>query len=153
MQATVLFLCTGNYYRSRFAEILFNHGAAQQGINWMADSRGLATELGVNNVGPISRYAVAGLRARQIPIAAAEARFPAQLQAADLATATLTIALDETEHRPYMTQRFPAWLDRIDYWRVADLGLLPPTMPWRASKQRCWRCWNGARYRANGWAR
>ena len=26
----VLFLCTGNYYRSRFAEILFNH-AAQSG--------------------------------------------------------------------------------------------------------------------------
>ena len=28
----VLFLCTGNYYRSRFAEILFNSVAAQMGL-------------------------------------------------------------------------------------------------------------------------
>ena len=26
-EKTVLFLCTGNYYRSRFAEELFNHEA------------------------------------------------------------------------------------------------------------------------------
>ena len=39
---TVLFLCTGNYYRSRFAEILFNWHATQQELNWRADSRGLA---------------------------------------------------------------------------------------------------------------
>jgi len=28
MERTVLFLCTGNYYRSRFADELFNHKAA-----------------------------------------------------------------------------------------------------------------------------
>ena len=38
----VLFLCTGNYYRSRFAEILFNQLAPTRGLNWRADSRGLA---------------------------------------------------------------------------------------------------------------
>jgi len=36
---TVLFLCTGNYYRSRFAEILFNAVAAKEGLGWRADSR------------------------------------------------------------------------------------------------------------------
>lgn len=36
---TVLFLCTGNYYRSRFAEIYFNALAAQRGSPWRADSR------------------------------------------------------------------------------------------------------------------
>ena len=40
-QKTVLFLCTGNYYRSRFAEMLFNHLAAERGLQWRADSRGL----------------------------------------------------------------------------------------------------------------
>ena len=37
---TVLFLCSGNYYRSRFAEIFFNWLAPQQGLNWRAESRG-----------------------------------------------------------------------------------------------------------------
>jgi len=58
---TVLFLCTGNYYRSRFAEIVFNERARRQGLDWRAESRGLALERGVNNVGPISAHAVARL--------------------------------------------------------------------------------------------
>ena len=36
---TVLFLCTGNYYRSRFAEELFNHHAERAGDDWIAQSR------------------------------------------------------------------------------------------------------------------
>ena len=40
-QKRVLFLCSGNYYRSRLAEILFNHEAAAAGIPWVADSRGM----------------------------------------------------------------------------------------------------------------
>ncbi|MEJ7592066.1 MAG: low molecular weight phosphatase family protein, partial [Planctomycetaceae bacterium] len=31
---TVLFLCTGNYYRSRYAEILFNAKAEEMGLEW-----------------------------------------------------------------------------------------------------------------------
>ncbi len=49
----ILFLCTGNYYRSRFAENLFNWLATKQGLDWQADSRGLALERGINNVGAI----------------------------------------------------------------------------------------------------
>ena len=43
---TVLFLCTGNYYRSRFAEELFNHQAERADLDWIAQSRGLALERG-----------------------------------------------------------------------------------------------------------
>lgn len=50
----VLFLCTGNYYRSRYAEILFNSVAGRMGLPWRASSRGLALERGVNNVGPMA---------------------------------------------------------------------------------------------------
>jgi protein-tyrosine phosphatase len=123
MTATVLFLCTGNYYRSRFAEVLFNHLAAARGVPWRADSRGLATELGVNNVGPISVYTLAGLQARTIP-AEHELRFPQQVQEADLHAAALVIALDRREHQPYVTERLPAWTERIEYWDVPDLHLL-----------------------------
>ena len=52
----VLFLCTGNYYRSRFAEVLFNHLARERGLRWRAESRGLDLAIGVNNVGPISPH-------------------------------------------------------------------------------------------------
>ena len=50
----ILFLCTGNHYRSRFAEILFNFVAGRMGLPWKAFSRGLALERGVNNVGPMA---------------------------------------------------------------------------------------------------
>src|SRR6185312_8984112 len=53
----VLFLCTGNYYRSRYAEELFNHFAKIEGLDWRAFSRG-ATERGSpGNMGPMSRFA------------------------------------------------------------------------------------------------
>ena len=43
-ESIVLLLCTGNYYRSRFAEILFNSVVAKMGLLWRASSRGLALE-------------------------------------------------------------------------------------------------------------
>ena len=123
MKAKVLFLCTGNYYRSRFAELLFNHQAAQRGIAWVADSRALALESGVNNVGPMSRYTVAGLQERGIPLAAPP-RLPQQVTETDLAGAALIIALDRTEHQRYVEERLPDWTDRVHYWAVADLHLM-----------------------------
>jgi len=116
----VLFLCTGNYYRSRFAELLFNHRAAEEGLAWRADSRALAIELGVNNVGPISPYALAKLQTLNVPLPA-QMRFPAAITERDLQEATIIIALDRTEHEPYINERLPAWTDRVRYWEVADL--------------------------------
>jgi hypothetical protein len=43
-QKTVLFLCTGNYYRSRFAEVLFNSVAERMELPWKALSKVLALE-------------------------------------------------------------------------------------------------------------
>ena len=61
----VLFLCSGNYYRSRLAEILFNHEAAAAGIPWVADSRGMlaAGELKGLSEHAASYLKVAGLDA------------------------------------------------------------------------------------------
>ena len=73
---TVLFLCTGNYYRSRFAEVLFNSVAGKMGLPWRASSRGLALERGVNNVGPMEVSAVKALEARGLRAAAEFGRFP-----------------------------------------------------------------------------
>jgi protein-tyrosine phosphatase len=116
----ILFLCTGNYYRSRFAEHLFNHQANQQGLDWLADSRGLALERGVNNVGEISHYAVTALGERGI-ILSENKRLPQQLELVNLETSTRIIALDKSEHLPLMQERFPQWADKIEYWLVHDI--------------------------------
>jgi protein-tyrosine phosphatase len=120
MMYKLLFLCTGNYYRSRFAEILFNTLASQVNLNWKADSRGIATDLGADNVGPISIHAIEGLSDRGIEVGQ-DVRFPRQLHESDLEQADLIIALKEAEHRPYLAQRFPQWVAKVEYWHIHDL--------------------------------
>jgi len=122
---TVLFLCTGNYYRSRFAEELFNHMAAETGLEWQATSRGIAIELGLHNIGPMSPHALRDLADRGIAVRGVR-RFPVQLQKEDLAGADRIIALKEAEHRPLLMARFPGWAGRVEYWHVDDLEDRPP---------------------------
>lgn len=122
---TVLFLCTGNYYRSRFAEELFNHYARRRGLYWQAQSRGLAIERGVNNIGPLSPFALEALKQRDL-VARGAHRLPRQCTATDLQAAGHIVALDESEHRPLMLARFPRWERRIEYWQVGDIDVVPP---------------------------
>ncbi|HEX3152860.1 MAG TPA: hypothetical protein VHR66_32610 [Gemmataceae bacterium] len=122
---TVLFLCTGNYYRSRHAEEVFNHFAAAAGIAWSATSRGLALEMGIHNVGPMSRSTQARLTALGIPYGP-DLRMPAHLTEDDLHAANLVVALKEAEHRPLVIERFPFWVERIEYWAVHDVDFAPP---------------------------
>jgi protein-tyrosine phosphatase len=122
---TVLFLCTGNYYRSRFAEAVFNTLARRGRLAWRAESRGLAIELGVQNVGPISAHTLERLAALGIP-AGDYLRSPLQASETDLRSADLVVALKEAEHRPLLRERFPAWPDRVEYWHVHDLDCAGP---------------------------
>jgi protein-tyrosine phosphatase len=121
----VLFLCTGNYYRSRFAEELFNHRAPVRGVPWSATSRALALERGTGNVGPLSVHTVRALDERSIPARGAD-RMPAPCSLSDLESAKLVVALKETEHRPLLTERFGGWEDRVTYWHVDDVDIASP---------------------------
>src|SRR5687768_2132155 len=105
----VLFLCTGNYYRSRFAEALFNAVAGRMGLPWRATSRGLALERGTANVGPMAASAVRALESLGVCVGPECARPPAPLTAEDLEKADRVIALQDAEHRPLLLERFPAW--------------------------------------------
>jgi protein-tyrosine phosphatase len=116
----ILFLCTGNYYRSRFAEYFFNSLASKQRLDWQADSRALAIERGVNNIGAMSQYAVEALAIRGISVPEGE-RFPQGVQNDDFQTADIVIALDQSEHLPLIRERFPEWMNRIEYWLVHDI--------------------------------
>jgi protein-tyrosine phosphatase len=127
-EKTVLFLCTGNYYRSRFAEVLFNSLAGKAGLPWRASSRRLALERGVQNVGPMAVSAVQALETRGVRAAEAVTRSPAQVTTGDLEGAALIIALKHAEHLPLLLERFPAWADKVEFWHVDDapdvLGLI-----------------------------
>ncbi len=124
-ERTVLFLCTGNYYRSRFAELLFNALAAARRLPWRAESAGLALERGIHNVGPIAATALAALEALgHAP--PEEHRFPQPVREADLARADLVIALKRAEHHPLLRERFGGWEDRVVYWHVHDTDQAPP---------------------------
>jgi protein-tyrosine phosphatase len=115
-----LFLCSGNYYRSRFAEELFNHRARRDGLSWRASSRGLRTSCGVN-VGPISALALEALRARNVTPSTAN-MYPITCTIADLESADQIVGLKEAEHRQLLSARFPGWEDRVTFWHVHDIG-------------------------------
>jgi protein-tyrosine phosphatase len=121
----LLFLCTGNYYRSRFAEIVFNHLVHRDQIDWEATSRGVALEFGVNNVGPISPHAVDRLKALGISMVG-PVRYPIPLDEGILARADHIVAMKRDEHLPLLRQRFPHSLERVEFWHVHDLDCGPP---------------------------
>jgi protein-tyrosine phosphatase len=120
---TLLFLYTGNYYRSRFAEELFNHRAPHAGLSWLAQSRAL--EARISNVGPIAPFAVRALEERGL-VARGANRPPLRCTITDLEAADRIVALNETEHRPLLLERFPGWEQRVEYWHVGDVDVALP---------------------------
>lgn len=123
----VLFLCSGNYYRSRFAEVLFNHLAVLEGVRYRAESAGLWRDCHTHNVGPISPHTIAGLAERGIPLPSV-LRAPREVTKSDLLSAAIIIALKETEHRPLLETRFPDLAPRVEFWHVDDVGDAPPSV-------------------------
>ncbi|PSO15027.1 low molecular weight phosphatase family protein [Bradyrhizobium sp. MOS003] len=121
----VLFLCTGNYYRSRFAEELFNHLAEQEDLPWRAFSRGAAERRAPENTGSISRFALEALQALGISPRRAD-ELPQPCTLADFRQADIVIGLKEAEHRWMVERRFPAVADRVLYWQVDDLDVAEP---------------------------
>ncbi|MDP0499738.1 MAG: low molecular weight phosphatase family protein [Verrucomicrobiota bacterium JB022] len=120
---TLLFLCTGNYYRSRLAEELFNHYAVEKNLDWRADSAGLSHDfegLKAVNLHKMSTRTVAYLQERGLPIQGRE-RLPREITPQDLEKAARIIALDDDEHPPLVALR--PWLEEteIEYWDVRDL--------------------------------
>lgn len=120
---TVLFVCTGNIYRSRFAEALFNHHAESSGLGWCAFSRGLMP--GATDVAGLSPHAEKALETHGIAPHHTAATKTA-LTGEDLAMAHIIIALSENEHRPMVSRQFPDWLDQFNFWQVEDVDLCKP---------------------------
>lgn len=120
---TVLFLCTGNYYRSRYAEILFNSKAVQTGLKWRAVSRGLAPD--PRNPGPMSRDTMAALQKQGVSVEN-DLRLPLEVTEADFESNDYVVAVKEAEHRPMIVQNFPNWVTKVEFWHVHDLDCCGP---------------------------
>jgi protein-tyrosine phosphatase len=124
MESRVLFICTGNYYRSRFAEAVFNHHAETLGLPWRAFSRGLAIHL-VPPQFVLSPHTEQHLTARNMDIrhTAPDRR---QLSEEDLTDSQVIIALKDEEHRPMIRKLFPDWEDRVVFWDIGDQPEVKP---------------------------
>jgi protein-tyrosine phosphatase len=113
----VLFICTGNFYRSRFAEAVFNYHAERRRIPWTAFSRGLAIHLAE---GYLSTFTSEALSIRQIELRHTGSG-RVRLSEDDFLKSNYRIAMDRSEHLLMMRNQFPVWADQIDYWDVSDL--------------------------------
>ena len=119
----VLFVCTANYFRSRFAEWFFNFHADAAGIEWTAESRGiLAEHLREDAVAPV---VVQRLEEDGIPLP-----YPVsgrqQLKDRDFRDFDRVIVMDREEHLPLLFEHFPRWYDQVDYWDVPDVDRCAP---------------------------
>jgi predicted translation initiation factor SUI1 len=98
------------------------------GLPWKASSRGLALERGINNIGPMAPEAIKALEARGIRAQDAVNRFPAEVKTEDFEAADRVVALKQDEHLPLLQERFPAWVEKVEFWHVNDapevLGLI-----------------------------
>lgn len=118
----VLFICTGNFYRSRFAEAVFNYHCSTKGIHWSAFSRGLAIHLVEGDLSPHAEQ-----KLQELAIPRTHTPGPREyLSDEDMQRAQVTIALDHREHHPMMAKQFPEWQDRITYWDAQDTHLEEP---------------------------
>lgn len=118
----ILFICTGNYYRSRFAEIYFNHLAPELHLVDFAHSRGLIVQDWTNPISQTSLKYLEKLGINPNP----NHRMPQVLTNDCFKSYHRFIAMDEQEHRPMIEDKFPKWADRMEYWRIRDKPYAAP---------------------------
>lgn len=135
----ILFLCTANYYRSRFSEMYFNHLAVAEGLSVRADSAGLEMEKWRSyNPGELSVHTVAALGELGITVEEPY-RVPRQFDPEASASMRL-IALSDTEHRPMVSRLFPDVLEQVEFWGVEDVDFETPEKAVAVMKESVERC-------------
>ena len=136
---TVLFLCTANYYRSRFAEEYFNLLATRGGLPVRADSAGLEMRRWRSfNPGELSPHTKTALAA--LGYEADASREPRQFESAMLDQFERCIALSEAEHRPMVERDYPELISSFEFWTVEDVELEHPDSAIRRIRESVDRC-------------
>ncbi|WP_084659705.1 low molecular weight phosphatase family protein [Vibrio sonorensis] len=121
----VLFLCTGNYYRSRMAEAYFNHLAEEHGLPFRADSRAILQDLSnTGNEGKIAQPVIEILSAINVPCDTAN-RSPICVTVDELDAFDVVVAMDDDEHRPMIEKSFARFAAKVNYLTVGDDHIEP----------------------------
>ncbi|WP_096086644.1 low molecular weight phosphatase family protein [Agaribacterium haliotis] len=120
----LLFLCTGNYYRSRFSEEYFNHHCRQNNLPWLADSMGIQRDFtGNGNVGPIAEQTLAKLTEVGIEPVGHE-RMPKHVQAEHFDEFDRVIAVSLDEHKAMLADIWPEDVyQKVEFFEVEDLHI------------------------------
>jgi protein-tyrosine phosphatase len=113
----VLFVCTGNFYRSRFAEAIFKAHATAGSLS--ASSRGLDTSKPrATGLSPLVVDELKRLKVSPDLVAG----YPRQLKREDLDAADVVVLLDGREHAPMLKKQFPQVdMTKVRQWSVPDV--------------------------------
>lgn len=124
----LIFVCTGNYYRSRLAEILFRHYSGEESGRWTARSRGLSVTGALHGMAP---EAVSFLEAMGVSDTESS-RDPCPLLVDELIAAGHVVLMNRMEHEPMIGKDFRAVYLRllekkaVTFWNVFDLPRKKP---------------------------
>ncbi len=120
-----LFICTGNFFRSRYAEAYANY----RGL--LSESRGLKIKLLDDEPEKLQEYSFqrknmvssfCGKRFQKKGLDIHDYLRPKReaLTEDDLKAHKTIVALDKSEHHKMMKEQFPTYADKIIYWEIND---------------------------------
>ena len=121
----VLFLSRDNYCCGRYCEELFNHLAAESGLDWKGISRALHDGSGSNWTYSMSPIATDFLRRRHVS-ARQGLRPPLGVTTLDFRLSSVVIALDKSQDRAKIDQDWQQYANRVRFWEGCVLNLRLP---------------------------
>ena len=114
----ILFVCTGNIFRSRFAEEVFNHLCKINGVDATAFSAGL--QVGRYKQRKICRPAMNELERLKIePLRSNEDSV--HINDIDVSIYDQIICMDEEEHKPMVRSNEHLSGFTFQYWNIVDM--------------------------------
>lgn len=119
----LLFVCSGNYYRSRFAEAYLNYLSDLFSLDIKAESRGLAIHFAdelAEEFGEISKDTKERCNSLGIPKKYWD-KNRESIRREDFENFDQIICLDLEEHAPMIKEQFPDQIYSVCYLKVKDI--------------------------------